>query len=200
VVIDLDFLDTLQEKQISSGLAEVIKYSIISDRALFDYLEDNMQNIRDLDKKCLEKVVSDCVAIKARTVAEDEYDVKDVRIILNFGHTLGHAVETASEYSGQYDHGEAVGIGMVMASDIAVKMGILEEKHSERIRCLIRKAGLPLSVKNVDPEDVLRIFQYDKKFVSGSMRFVLPERIGKVRVTDNVPFDLIERTVREYVS
>ena len=119
VIVDPGLLKSLPKRQLRSGLAEVIKYSVIKDRALFSYLENNHKNIISLKKKDVELIESRCIAIKARIVEKDEQEKKGMRTILNFGHTIGHAIESASGYSGRYSHGEAVAIGMVAASRMA---------------------------------------------------------------------------------
>ncbi len=195
VLADTRFLKSLPDRQVLSGLAEVIKYAVIKSPALFDRLEKNMAKVKSLDKDLMEYVISRCLSIKAGIVERDEFDSGDVRIILNFGHTLGHAVESASGYSGIYDHGEAVSIGMVMAGEIAVRLGIFAQSGQQRMKDLLRSAGLPLCPEGVAVRKVLTSYKYDKKFTSGRNRFVLPEKIGKVRVFEDVPESLIEDVV-----
>jgi 3-dehydroquinate synthase len=200
VLADIDFLRTLPPKQIRNGLAEIIKYAIIKDKEFFDILDAGMTKILSLDALLLEKVIARCVAIKARVVEKDEFDDKDVRIILNFGHTLGHAIESASSYSSEYNHGESVAVGMIMASEIAFKLGLFSKKSLDRIKALVSKAGLPLKAKNVSPSRVLKTCEFDKKFTRGSNRFVLPRSIGKVTVVEDIPALLIKDIVRRYVG
>lgn len=200
VIMDTDFLATLPKRQVRNGMGEVIKYGIIAKKSLFTYLDKNMKSILALKKKNLEKVIHDCASIKARVVEKDEFDVKDIRIDLNFGHTLGHAVETASGYSNKYNHGECIAIGMILASEIAVKLDMLKKKDLTAIADLIRKAGLPGEIKGLPIKDIMVSQGYDKKFVAGSNRFVLPVRIGKVEVVEGIPPLLIKTVLREYVS
>lgn len=200
VLVDTGFLSTLPLRQIRNGLAEIIKYAVIQSPALFRYLEDNMKDVLALKSSVIEKVVADCAAIKAWVVEADERDSKDIRIALNFGHTLGHAVETASEYSGAYNHGESVALGMLLAGEIAVKLDMFPETDFQRMKALIKKAGLPLKVECGMPlMDVLEAHGYDKKFASGVNRFVLPRRIGEVEVIEAIPELLIKTVLREYV-
>ena len=199
VLIDTDFLKTLPVKQIRNGLAEVIKYAIIKDKQLFEVLDSRMEEVLALKPALLETIISRCVEIKARVVEKDEFDDKDVRIILNFGHTLGHAIEAASSYSSEYNHGESIAIGMVLASDIAVELDIFSERALTRVRDLFFKAGLPLMAKDVSLSKVLKSYAFDKKFTKGSNRFVLPQKIGKVKVVEDISATLIKKIVRQYV-
>ncbi|MBF0252939.1 MAG: 3-dehydroquinate synthase [Candidatus Omnitrophica bacterium] len=186
VLIDPSLLKTLPKKQIRNGLGEVIKYGIIKDRILFDYLEKNMTKIFSNDIAVLENIIFKCALIKARIVEKDEFDVKDLRIILNFGHTLGHAIESASGYSKNYNHGESVSFGMLMASKIAVGLGLLSQANLNRIAFLIEKAGLPTKVKGLKESQVMSFLQNDKKFINGTNRFVLPTAIGKIKIVEGI--------------
>ena len=200
VLMDPNFLKTLPIRQLRNGLAEIIKYGIISNRTFFNYLEENVKKILSLDKKVIENVICECASIKAGIVKEDEFDLKDIRIILNFGHTLGHAIETASGYSVAYNHGESIAIGMVMAGEIAVRLEMIKVKDLERIKALLKNAGLQLTARNVPFKEVVSSFLHDKKFIAGSNRFVLPVRIGSVKVVDNIPELLIKSVIRQYVK
>ena len=200
VLMDTDFLRTLPRRQIRNGLAEIIKYAIIKSRDLFVFLENNMKDILSLEKGALEKVICKCVSIKARVVEMDELDNKDVRIALNFGHTLGHAIEAASGYSGLYNHGESIAVGMILAGEIAARLDMLKEKDLDRIKRLIRKAGLPVRIRGLSVKDIMNSHGYDKKFVTGSNRFVLPGKIGSVEVVEDIPGLLIRTVLREYAG
>ncbi len=200
VLVDTDFLKTLPLKQIRNGLSEVIKYAIIKDKKLFDMIETGMESVFLLDPSLLEKIIARCITIKARVIEKDEFDNKDIRIILNFGHTLGHAIEAASSYSSEYNHGESVAIGMLMACEIALKLEMFTERSFNRIKELISDSGLPLKAKDVSLKRVLRAYEFDKKFTGGSNRFVLPVSIGKVTVVNDIPALLIKNIVRRYVG
>ncbi|MBD3425960.1 MAG: 3-dehydroquinate synthase [Candidatus Omnitrophica bacterium] len=200
VLMDPELLNTLPKKQIRNGMAEVIKYGVISSPSLFGYLEKNIERILMLEKKPLEKIISDCVSIKARVVEKDEYDLKDVRIALNFGHTLGHAIEAASEYSKRYNHGECVAIGMLLACEIAVRLDMLKYEQLGRLVKLLRKTGLPTRVRKIPLKEILKSYKYDKKFTKGGNRMVLPRKIGKVEVVEDIPDLLIKTVVKEYVT
>ena len=199
VLMDLNFLKSLPCRQIKNGLAEIIKYGIISSRGFFDYLDSNMSKILDLNPRVMEHVVNECASVKAKIVQEDELDVKDVRIVLNFGHTLGHAIESAAGYTSVYNHGESIAIGMVMASEIAFELGMFPEKGLARVKHLIRSAGLDITAKNVPYPKILSALFHDKKFTEGSNRFVLPVRIGAVEIIENIPELLIKNVIKKYV-
>ncbi|MFQ5952065.1 MAG: 3-dehydroquinate synthase [Candidatus Omnitrophota bacterium] len=200
VLMDTDFLRTLPRRQIQNGMAEIIKYAIIKSRSLFTFLEDNMKKVLSLEKKPLERIIHECVAIKARIVEKDELDNKDIRIVLNFGHTLGHAIEAASGYSKLYNHGESIAVGMILAGEIAVRLDMLKKKELDRIKSLIKKAGLPVSLRGVSVKDIISSHAYDKKFITGSNRFVLPKRIGSVEVVEDIPELLVKTVLKEYVE
>lgn len=200
VLIDTDFLTSLPIRQVRNGLGEVIKYGVIKKGGFFEFLEDNIEDILALKKNVLEKVIFKCVSIKADIVAKDEFDVKDIRIILNFGHTLGHAVEAASGYSKSLNHGESVALGMVIASEIAYKLDMLEKKSLDRIKKLIKKAGLPVKLKGMLVEDIMKAYSYDKKFTKGANRFVFPNEIGSVEIIEAIPELPIRSALSEYVE
>ena len=200
VLMDPDFLTTLPKRQIRNGLGEVIKYAIIRNRELFGILEDNIKGIMSLESALLEKIIYECVSIKARIVEADELDNKDIRIALNFGHTLGHAIEAASGYSRRYNHGESIAIGMILAGEIALQLDMLKERDLDRIKDLIRKAGLPDRIRRVSTREILNSHEYDKKFVTGSNRFVLPKKIGSVEIIEDIPGLLIKTVLRKYVE
>ena len=196
VLIDTGFLKTLPRRQVSNGMAEVIKYGVIKSKVLFDFLEKNIKAINALEPKALEKIIAECVSIKAEVVAKDEFDKKDIRIMLNFGHTIGHAIEAASGY--RYGHGESVAIGMVMAGEVAVGLKMFDRADLERIKALLSKSGLPIGTRKVPVKSILEAYQYDKKFTSGANRLVLPRAIGNVRVVESVPEDLIRNVIKEF--
>ncbi len=195
VFSDVSFLKNLPEKELTSGLAEAIKYGIIKSPRLFVFLEKNYLKILRHDIKCLRYIVNECSLIKARIVEKDEMDNKNLRVILNLGHTIGHAIEAASNYSKSYNHGQAVALGILASTYISEKAGLLTDKDSRRIRDLIRNAGLPLKLKNVRQKDILSAQVHDKKFIHGKNRFVLPVRIGKAVIKENIPESLIKESL-----
>jgi len=199
VIIDIDFLDTLPARQVRNGLAEIIKYGIIEKKSFFEYLEERIDDVLLLDRTVLEKVIYECANIKAKVVEKDERDERDIRIALNFGHTLGHAIEAAAGYSDLYSHGEAISIGMVLASEMAVRLEMLKPETLQRIKSIIINAGLPIGIRGLSTADIFAAYGFDKKFTKGSNRFVLPRKIGRVEVVEDIPEILIRTVVREYV-
>ncbi|MDO8445231.1 MAG: 3-dehydroquinate synthase [Deltaproteobacteria bacterium] len=193
VYIDIDTLKSLDKREIKAGLAEVIKYGVIRDPKLFKYLEDNVDILtQDLKLKtqntALLHIVKRSCAIKAAVVEADERE-SGLRAILNFGHTFGHAVEAVTKYK-EYKHGEAVAIGMVYASKLSHRTGLCSKSVVERVRNLIKKAGLPTEAPNFPRKSFLKAMEIDKKVVGGELRFVLVEGIGKVRL-EKVKADVI---------
>ena len=195
VLSDIGVLRTLPFRQVRNGLSEVIKYAVIFDKTLFSYLEKNMKRILILDSNCLEYIVTRCSKLKAEVVSADEKEQKGYRSILNFGHTIGHAIESASSYSGSVHHGEAVAVGMMAAFDIAVSLGMAESLSAQRLEDLLKIAGLPLKVKGLNPSRILSTTLYDKKTINGRRRWILPESIGHAAVCSNVPEGIIRKAV-----
>jgi 3-dehydroquinate synthase len=199
VLADTGVLKTLPDRQIWSGLAEAIKYGIIADPKLFSYLEGNYKKLLKKDAKSLSFIVERCAAIKARIVAADEKETKSLRTVLNFGHTVGHAIEAAGRY-GRYYHGEAVGLGMRVAAQISVSMGLLAKSEELRINQLISGVGLPEKIKGVRLKSILDLMQHDKKFLAGHNRFVLATKIGQVKVVRDIPANIITQSIQAYLS
>jgi len=198
VVCDTALLDTLPERHWSDGFAEVIKYGVIKDPWLFSLLERYGKEGVQKNPRLLEKVIQRCVKIKARIVEKDEWDKKGLRIVLNFGHTAGHAIETASRFSRQYTHGEAVAVGMLVACDIGQSLGVLKDAGlTERLEQTLVKFGLPLYYKGLTQEALLKAMGYDKKNEVGSNRFVLPVALGKVTTVRDVPTDMISQALEK---
>jgi 3-dehydroquinate synthase len=191
VLIDPDTLATLPAREFRAGMAEVIKYGVIGDAELFSDLEaaTDLSSLGSLPPPLLERLLQRSAAAKARVVAADERE-GGLRAILNYGHTLGHAVETLCGY-GTYLHGEAVALGMLAAGELAVAMGLWDTADQERQRAVIAKAGLPLTLPQLDPQAVLRTLQSDKKVRRERVRFVLPCAIGSVVIRDDVSAERI---------
>lgn len=192
VLIDPTTLATLPEREFRAGMAEVIKYGVIGDAPLFAELEQAAAADGSGGLACqaavgpalLQRLLERSAAAKARVVAADERE-GGLRAILNYGHTLGHVVEALCGY-GTYLHGEAVGIGMLAAGEIACAMGLWSPEEQRRQRALVQAAGLPLAMPALDPEAVLTCLQGDKKVIDGKVRFVLPTGIGSVVIRDDV--------------
>jgi 3-dehydroquinate synthase len=190
VVIDLNTLSTLPKNQLRAGLSEVVKYGVIADEKLFVFLENNIQKILSLDSKCLEYIVKTSCAIKARIVEKDERESK-YRMILNFGHTFGHAIETLTNYT-EYLHGEAISIGMVQAALLSVESGLCNKDLPKRITNLLKELGLPIQAHDLKSKDIIESMRHDKKNSHNKLRFVLPKSIGSVEIIDDVPETLIQ--------
>jgi 3-dehydroquinate synthase len=188
-ISDTATLKTLPAGEVSDGLAEAIKHGAILDEKLFSYFERNLERIKALDGRALETIVYQSARIKARVVEKDERDL-GLRNILNYGHTVGHAVETVSDF--KIRHGEAVAIGMVAAARISNRMGVLEKGEVTRLKEVIARAGLPTEVPGLEREKLLLAMKHDKKILKGRIRFVLLKRIGEVFVTDQVDTSVLE--------
>ena len=196
VIVDTKLLRTLPKRQLQSGMAEAIKYAVIKYKALFSFLKNNYTKIMRLDKKALAYMEERCIRIKAGVVAKDEQEQKGVRTILNFGHTVGHALESAAGYR-RYSHGEAIAIGMTCASRIAQHLGLLSDSDRSKIEELIELFGLPKQIKSLPIKRILNSLARDKKFIHAKNRFVLPTRIGTVIVKKNIPQNLIRQAILE---
>lgn len=191
VLSDVDLLKTLPLRQLRTGLAEVIKYGIIKDPLLFAYLEKNSKALLGFKRRALEYVVHASSKIKADIVSRDEKEEKGLRTILNFGHTIGHAVEAASGFD-KYTHGEAVGLGILAALDISKRLGFINNNLKERVEGLVDNIGLPSRISGLTEEAILRVVYRDKKFSGSKNRLVLVSRIGRVKVVKEVPLEVIE--------
>ncbi len=191
VYINTSFLKKLSQRDFISGISEIIKYGVIKDKNLFRYLERNKKSILRRDMRSLSAIIKRCAEIKADIVSKDERERRSLRTILNFGHTIGHAIEAACGYSGLYSHGEAVGVGMIAASRISNRMGLISKKELSRIEKLIVSLGLPVYIKEVNVDRIMRSLAYDKKFIHGVTRFVLPVKIGKVIIKERIPYSVI---------
>ncbi|MFA5286930.1 MAG: 3-dehydroquinate synthase [Candidatus Omnitrophota bacterium] len=196
VFSDISLLKTLSRRQISSGLAEVIKYGVIKDRKLFRYLEKNYKDIINLKAEMLENIIRACVKIKAEIVSSDEREEGGLRTTLNFGHTIGHAVEAASGFN-KYNHGEAVALGMLAALAISVKLGFIKETLLKRVESLIDNVGLPVKINKVSIEKILSRHYHDKKFMGAKNKFVLTTGLGKTKIVRNIPLKLIKSAIEE---
>lgn len=191
VLSELTFLKSLSPRQVRAGLAEVIKYAIIKDKSLFEYLEKNYPKIIGLQRRALEFVVNRCAQIKAGIIQRDERERKGIRTILNFGHTLGHAIEAAGNYQ-KYNHGESVALGMVLAAQISGELGLAKESARCRIENLIKSAGLPVFIKGLSLKKIIDAYYRDKKFLGKVNRLVLIRDIGKTIIRQNVPLGIIK--------
>ena len=197
VLIDPEVLKTLPVREFRAGMAEVIKYGVIWDAELFAQMEqcDRLDQLRYLDSGMIYSILTRSCQAKADVVSKDEKEA-GLRAILNYGHTIGHAVESLTGYR-LVNHGEAVAIGMVAAGQIAVELGMWQKEDTERQDALIQKAGLPTKLpESVDIEAIIEALQLDKKVEAGKVKFVLPTQIGVATVTDLVPSDTIRQVLR----
>jgi len=181
VFIDVAALRTLPKRELIGGLAEVVKYGVIADPGLFSYLERNNSKVLKYDLNALEQIVTRSVRIKADVVGKDEREA-GLRRILNYGHTLGHAIETATGY-GRLHHGEAIAIGMEFAARLSLRLGLCDQTLLDRQRRLLKQIGLPTTLPSrIDPQRLLAAMVLDKKVKGGQIHFVLPKRLGGVTV------------------
>jgi 3-dehydroquinate synthase len=194
VLIDIDCLKTLPEREFAAGIAEVIKYGIIYDAAFFAWLEENLDKLYALDEEALTYAIARCCAIKAEVVNLDEKE-SGIRALLNLGHTFGHAIEAELGY-GVWLHGEAVAAGTVMAARTAQLQGDLDEQQVERIEKLLLRAKLPVHTpESMSFDDFMRHMMRDKKVLAGQLRLVLPTTVGTAEVVADVPTERIEQAI-----
>jgi len=197
VVCDLDLLATLDPRELRSGASEVIKYGGVCSASLFEQLErGDLEKLLALDPAVLTDIVAQCVALKARVVEQDEFDKKGIRNVLNYGHTIGHGLELSADY--ELTHGEAIAIGMIAATRLAVRLGVCPQSFLDRLQPLIERAGLPVSFADKPGlfDRVVRAMQMDKKFRDGKNVFVLPTAIGSWQQVENVDWALVHEAVR----
>ena len=194
VFIDTNTLKTLPPREFKAGMAEIIKYGVINDKELFEYLEDenNLGEIERLEYVSLVKIIKKSVEIKSIIVSQDEKE-KGIRAFLNYGHSFGHVIENLCGY-GEYLHGEAISIGMRIAGEIALARGLWSEHESIRQNNLFKNYGLPIEIPRLKRSEVVRILMGDKKVQEGKMRFILPNKIGEVGIYN----DVIEDEFKHY--
>lgn len=195
VVIDVDTLKTLPQRDIQAGLIEVIKMGVIRDAPLFESVEENLEAILNLDDTTLIEIISQACVNKAEIVAKDEKE-SGLRMVLNYGHTFGHALEAVTHYN-RYRHGEAVSIGMNCAAQLAANLGMFSETDLQRQWSLLKRAKLPITFPtDLTPETLCDAMYLDKKTLGGKLRLILPTRIGEVVIRD----DIDDRDVIEAIS
>ncbi|MDA0237322.1 MAG: 3-dehydroquinate synthase [Proteobacteria bacterium] len=189
VLIDLEMLNSLPEREFQAGLAEVVKYGAIMDEAFFVWLEENVTLLMKRDFDTLGYAVERCCASKAKIVEDDETE-SGSRALLNFGHTFGHAIEAGLGY-GTWLHGEAVAVGMLLASRLSVLMGSLAQSDLDRIRQLLSGIGLPIDAPDLSRDRYLELMGYDKKVFDGKLRLILLKSLGEAYVTGDFPKELL---------
>ncbi|WP_374420474.1 3-dehydroquinate synthase [Chromobacterium sp.] len=195
VIADMSLLDTLPERELSAGLAEVIKYGLLGDAAFLGWLEDNMPRLRARDPDALQYAVKRSCEMKADIVGQDEKE-QGVRALLNLGHTFGHAIEAGLGY-GVWLHGEAVGAGMVLAAAASAELGWLTPAELERVRALIAAAGLPVKSPAMPLARWLELMSHDKKVEAGTIRFVLLQQLGQAAIQPGLSSAILEKILNE---
>jgi len=193
VIADLETLDSLPDRELRAGIAEVIKHGAALDAVFMGWLEQNMERLLARDRAALAYAIRRSCELKAAIVAEDERE-SGVRALLNFGHTFGHAIETATGF-GSWLHGEAVAAGMVMAAGLSARAGHLSRADAGRIEALIKRAGLPTRAPQLPAERWRELIAVDKKAAGGRVRFVLLHGLGRAKLESNVDPALVEQTI-----
>jgi 3-dehydroquinate synthase len=190
VLVDVDVLQSLPDREYRAGLAEVVKYGVILDADFFAYLESHVDAINAKDPVALTHIVQRSCRLKADVVEQDERETTGLRAALNYGHTFAHAFEALGDYA-ELLHGEAVAAGMRCAARLAARLGRLDVATVERQDALLAALGLKLDPPAVDGQEMLRAMHRDKKATAGRLRFILPDRIGRVELVDDVPDDSV---------
>lgn len=199
VIADTRTLNTLEDRQLASGIAEVIKYGLINDSAFFEWLEKNIGALIQRDPAALAYAIERSCQDKADIVAKDETE-QGVRALLNLGHTFGHAIETGMGY-GNWLHGEAIATGMLMAADLSARMGWLKSDDVERVRALLSRAELPVSgPEGMTPEQFMDLMAVDKKVQDGVIRLILLKGIGQAVISDDYDPDKLQQTLTSFQS
>ena len=199
VFADVQTLSSLGKRELAEGWAEAIKHGFILDAELVDLFEEHAEALMDLEPEISTQVIRRSMAIKANVVSQDERETLGIRIMLNYGHTIGHALESSTEY-GRFFHGEGVAVGMMGAATMAQEMGLHSQDLVDRQRRLLERFNLPTSAKGVSVTDILDGMSLDKKSQGGANRWVMLEEVGRSVVRSDVPKELVEKTVRELVS
>ena len=199
IYCDTALLHTVSERQMRNGLAEAVKYGVIRDKKLFEYILKHYRKIIDRDPEILKTVIIRCAQIKTDVVLEDEKETKGVRTILNFGHTVGHAIEAAGKFR-LYQHGEAIALGMRVAAKISCRLNLMPVKDTLLLNDLLTKIGLPKMIEKVSLADILTLMKHDKKFLKGKNRFVLTAGIGQVKIVENIPEEIIKKAIQTFLK
>ena len=199
VLIDTEVLTTLPDREYRSGLAEVVKYGVILDEEFFTYLEANSDGLSQRDPDVLRHVIARSCRLKADVVEADETETSGLRAVLNYGHTFAHAFEAVSGY-GELLHGEAVSIGMVCASHLAARLGRIDDAMTQRQVELLQKLEMPVTVPELNHDELIVAMQSDKKVEHGKLRFVLPTRMGHVELVGDVPSNEVAQTLKDCAS
>lgn len=194
VYVDPYFFATLPDREFSAGVAEIVKMAVMFDGGFFEFLENNTLK----EKANLLKAVARSVELKAEVVAQDEKE-HGVRAVLNYGHTFAHVIESETNYTG-FLHGEAVAVGMVMANSLALKLGRISADDAKRVKELLEKYGLPTTYKIKDAESFYDKFFLDKKTKEGTIKFIIPSRIGGFEIIKDTPKNIVMETLNEFLA
>ena len=194
VLADVQALSTLGKRELAEGWAEAIKHGLILDPSLVDIFEEHAEALMDVEPEISTAVIRRSMAIKADIVSRDERETLDIRILLNYGHTIGHALEASTEY-GRFMHGEGVSVGMMGAGRIARAMGMIDDALLQRQRALLQRFSLPVTAAGVDLPAVRRAMSLDKKTVGGANRWVLLEGVGRATVRRDIPREVVDDTL-----
>lgn len=199
VIADVTTLQSLPEREFKAGLAEVIKYGLLADAEFFAWLEQNTTAILQRDSKALVSIIENSCTIKADFVMRDEYEQNE-RALLNLGHTFGHAIEAATHYQ-SWLHGEAVAVGLLMAADLSVRLGLLPETDLQRIQRLLLQFGLPIAPPpSMTQENFLQFMSQDKKVLAGQLRLILLDKIGHAIINKDYAINKLSETIGRFVE
>ncbi len=198
VFIDLSCLSSLPKRELFTGLGEVVKYGVIYDETFFSYLEEHVDAVLALRLEALEHLVVRSCEIKADVVSQDEREA-GLRAILNFGHTMGHAIEKETRYV-RYNHGEAVAVGMMGAAYLSRELGLIGDAEVTRLCELLQRFSLPTKAEGCTEDGMMASIFHDKKTVDGKVKWILMEGIGRVRAVSDVPEDAVRKCMRMIIS
>lgn len=199
VLQDVDHLSTLPPREMAGGWAEAIKHGLILDADLLDTYEKHAEELQTLEGDLVVETIRRSVQIKAEVVSADEFERGDTRVLLNYGHTVGHAIEAISGY-GTYLHGEGVAIGMMAAAGIARRLGMLDQELVDRQRTVLKRFNLPVTVSGLAADQIITATKSDKKSRGGVIRWVLLEGPGKATTRRDVPEDLVRDAIEDVIS
>ncbi len=197
VIIDVNTLDTLDDRQFSAGMAEVIKYGLLGNIAFFEFLQTNISKLMHRDKNLIIQTVYQSCTDKANIVAQDELETGK-RALLNFGHTFGHAIENTLGY-GVFLHGEAISVGMLMAVKMSQLLGDLSKSDVDNVQDLLEKSNLPISIKSkISASKFLSAMSVDKKVINGNIRLILMKKLGKSYIDDTYQKELLDKVIKDF--
>ena len=199
VIIDTEILKTLSKRQFNAGMSEVIKYGIIKDKNFFDWIVKNTDEIKAQDPKSIIKIVKRSCEIKAEIVALDEKE-KNIRALLNLGHTFGHAIENYLGY-GKWLHGEAIACGFLIASSVAIQKNTMNISEYNKIKALLKAFSLPTKLpENINIENLFKIMSLDKKVKNNKMVYVLPKNIGNAYITNKISKNIVIKALKDHAK